>query len=134
MADTESRGSVKVLILAVLLAVPSYFGLDEKGWVPHTLETVITAQATWIGGESKDCVSYPLDAKTAERLSRETGDAMTMITCDDGPSHRIKVQFFGRVVQPEFASVDWRCTRKVDEFECEQTGGKAKLDLGDPTR
>jgi hypothetical protein len=134
MADKESSGGLKLAILAGLVAVLSYLGLEENGWIPHTSETVITAQANWINGESKDCASYPLDAKTAEHMSKEPGDAPTMIFCDDGPGHRIRVRFFGKLVQPDFASVEWRCTRKDEVFECQQTGGKIKPDSSDPTR
>jgi len=34
----------------------------------------------------------------------------------------VKITFYGRVEQPEYEWVQWRCTRNEDSFTCRQTG------------
>ena len=56
----------------------TYQGLDSVGLVPHREDSIITAQANWFLGESKDCLSYPVDADTARTIKK----------IKDTPSHK----------------------------------------------
>jgi hypothetical protein len=128
--------------------------LDSIGWISHRQETVISARSDWLVGESKECWSASLnsDGGAALFLSRwgivrrwsfpgagpalisalgkEVSSAMSAVSCDDGPEHKMKVTFYGRRVQPEYKVVDWRCTRNEvsflndNSFTCYQTGGQ----------
>lgn len=119
----ENSGCAALLIVAIVAAVGGYDYLNEHGWISHDKESSITAQANWIPGESKDCASYPLDEQTATSLHLEAGYVMQNVTCDDGPSHRMSVRFFGRVTQPEYSVAHWKCIRREQSFDCYQTGG-----------
>jgi len=46
-----------------------------------------------------------------------------MVECDNGPGHLVKVTFWGRQEQPEYALVNWKCTRDADQFTCAEQGG-----------
>lgn len=99
--------------------------LQEHALAPHEVATLITAQSNWLPGESKDCQSATLDANAAAKVRKPIGYALAMIACDDGPTHSMKVQFYGKTVQPEYKVVLWHCTRNDNEFTCKQTGGIA---------
>jgi hypothetical protein len=99
-----------------------YSKIDSVGWIPHSDESIITAQPTWFVGETKACSSIPLDDQTAKALSKSVGHAISAINCDDGPSHRMTIKFFGKTEQPENALATWNCTRTADSFVCRQTG------------
>ena len=121
----QTEGSIGVLILIIVLVgvgVGGYTGLDSAGWIPHSEDTVITAQANWFVGESKNCMSAPLNAQAARTLNKAAGYAISQVSCDDGPEHNVKITFYGRVEQPEYEWVQWRCTRNEDSFTCRQTG------------
>ena len=108
-------------------ALAGYFGLDNYGWIPHNEDTKITAQANWFVGESKTCVSYPLDARTAQLMGKNVGYAMPQVSCDDGPEHQIRITFYGREEQPEYMAVSWRCTREANKFTCYELSGMQRV-------
>jgi hypothetical protein len=104
----------------------------DSGWFPHDEESVITAQANWFVGETKDCYSYPLDSQSATALNKSPGDAVYHVNCDDGPKHKVKITFYGRKEQPEKALVSWKCTRKEDSFICKQAGAVPSQPSAEP--
>jgi len=118
----RAEGYGCLVLLAVVCAVVywAYTGIDSIGWMEHREDSVITAQANWFIGESKDCTSYPLDAKTAQALNKPKGYSVSQINCDGGPEHQVKISFFGRTEQPEYDWITWRCTRNDGSFTCKQ--------------
>jgi hypothetical protein len=138
LTDAERKRADRVLwtlgmlvVCGVMAAVVAgRWALINQGITSHEADTLITAQSDWLPGESKDCRSEALDANAAAALHREQGYALYAIVCDDGPTHSMKVEFYGKAVQPEYRTVLWRCTRNKDsllgsdtEFTCKQTGG-----------
>jgi len=115
-------GCLCVIVVIFGILYGAYTGLDSLGWVPHHENSVVTAQANWFVGESKDCLSYPLDAQTARTMNKAHGYAISQINCDGGPEHSVNVTFYGRIEQPEYSRIDWSCTRQEDSFTCKQTG------------
>jgi hypothetical protein len=112
--------TVAVILIAVVVA--AYDVLDSTGWIPHREDTTITAETTWLIGESKECVSYSVPAEYAN-VRRAVGHAVDLLHCDSGPNHQMKVTFWGRVNQPEYYSVTWKCTREQDAFTCYELSG-----------
>jgi hypothetical protein len=126
----ENEGALGCLGLLVVITViaaiswGAYEELDSAGWIPHNEETIITAQPSWLIGESKECLSYPpFNQAEAYPLGKPVGYAVARMKCDDGPEHQMKIRFFGRMEQPEYASVRWKCTRGEDGFTCYELGG-----------
>ena len=123
-------GCIFILVIIGAAIFAGYEGLDSVGWISHREETVISARSDWLVGESKECWSATLNSDGAALLGKEIGYAMSSISCDDGPEHKMKVNFFGRKVQTEYKSVVWRCTRNEvsflndNSFTCYQTGGQ----------
>jgi len=109
---------------AVLIALPIcvYLYASSEGYIPHSVDTSISAQSSWMVGESKACHSYALDATNARLSDRKEGSVIGPIVCDDGPMHMVKVTLYGRLEQPEHKYAYWRCTRDSDQFTCKQTG------------
>lgn len=107
-----------LFLLGILVAclVAAWKGLDSVGLIAHTKDTTITARADWFEGESKECVSYPMDAQTAQ--------AVDSVYCDSGPSREIKVTFWGRLSQPQYGLVNWKCTRDSHGFTCYDLSGE----------
>jgi len=105
-----------------------YAFADYEGYIQHTVETTITARSDWLVGESKVCYSGTLNSVGAALLGKEVGYAMSSVSCDDGPDHKMKVTFYGRKVQTDHAFANWRCTRNEvsflnnNSFTCYQTG------------
>jgi hypothetical protein len=110
-----------VVILCIGLFVGFYERVDSSGWVAHREDTTITAEPGWLVGESRECVSYPLDAGKAGR--KGAGYAVDVLHCDNGPEHQMKVTFWGRLNQPEYDVVNWKCTRKQGGFTCYELSG-----------
>ena len=106
-------GCLVVVGLFGALVVGVYQALDRSGWIPHTAECAITARADWFVGESKTCTSG---------VNSLTGE-ITGLHCDDGPEHDVKIKYFGRVKQPEYAAVEWKCTRRESGFTCYEQSG-----------
>lgn len=131
MTNAEGRRADRVLwafcallVCGFLLAV--HFGiaaLQDNALAPREVDTLITAQSDWLPGESKDCESPTLDADTAAKMHKPIGYALAVIACDDGPTHSMKIQFYGKAAQPGYKVVLWRCTRNDPECACKQTGG-----------
>ncbi len=126
----KGLGCFVLLAIVVGICYWVYTGIDSVGWMQHSEESTITAQANWFVGESKDCTSYPLNAKSAQEMSKPKGYALSKISCDDGPEHSVQITFFGRTEQPEFAWVTWRCTRHDSSFTCKQTGRSQEIQTG----
>jgi len=95
--------------------------LDSTGYFSHKIQTTITAQDSWIVGESKDCMSYPLNAEAARNAGKEQGYAFSNVDCDNGPGHNMLVTFWGSKDQPGKYAALWNCTRTADAFVCKQT-------------
>jgi hypothetical protein len=110
---------ILVMFVGLVICPMIYENADSSGIIPHNEETTISAQPTWLVGESKDCVSYPLlTYAQAAPLGRPVGYAVDRINCDNGPQHRIRIKFFGRLEQPEYSAVQWKCTREEGGFTC----------------
>ncbi len=100
--------------------------IDSSGYISHKVESTITAQSGWMVGESKDCISIPLDAQIASAVGKEPGYAFLYVKCDDGPGRKISVTFWGKENQPENKVAYWKCNRTTDSFTCKQTGADSK--------
>ncbi len=118
------------LCLAIgVLCMIGYAWLDQTGRAGHPEDTAITVGSGWLVGESKECLSAPLNAEGAAQSGKPIGYAMSSVTCDGGPDHSMKVRFYGREIQAEYKTVSWRCVRNevsfLDgvSFTCYQTGG-----------
>ena len=109
----------------LVIGIGGYAELDSAGWLAHHEHSVITAKENWFVGESKDCASYPLDAKTAQVINKPVGYAISRLDCDGGPEHNVPITFWGRTEQPEYQWITWRCTRNSDFFTCWQIGNLA---------
>jgi hypothetical protein len=94
------------------------------GYSQHSVETSISMDGNWIVGETKECKSYPLSPMVAKFVGDEPGYAAGYFHCDDGPTHKLKVTFYGRYNQPEHQVAYWNCTRESDKFTCRQTGAE----------
>jgi hypothetical protein len=112
--------------IAALIALPffGYFYASSEGYIPHSVDTSLSAQSNWLVGESKMCHSYALNATNARLSDRKEGSVIGPIVCDDGPMHMVKVTLYGRLEQPEHKFAYWRCTRDADQFTCRQTGAE----------
>ncbi len=116
--------------LIFFLVFGGYDFLDSVGWISHREQTLITANADWLVGESKECWSITLDSHGASLLDKDTGYAMYSVDCGDGPQHSIKVKFYGREIQGQHTLVRWRCEREQpsffndDAFTCYETGNQ----------
>jgi hypothetical protein len=66
----SSTGYGCLVLLGIIAGICywAYTGIDSVGWMQHSEEAIITAQGNWFVGESKDCISYPLGAKTAQEM------------------------------------------------------------------
>ena len=125
-SDGEGRGCL-VLIVFLLVGVWGIREIydhvfDSTGYVSHRVQSTITAQSEWMVGETKDCASYPLDAKEAKLKRKREGYAFSFVECDNGPAHKIQVTFWGAEYQPGKLVAEWKCTRKSNSFVCKQTG------------
>ena len=111
-------GKLLLVICAAAIAYALWVKLDNIGMVSHTRECMLSIGRDWLIGESKDCASDP--------SSQGNGDATVQVMCgrDGNPSpHRLNVEFWGRVLQPENKLALWKCSRKGEgEFVCLQTG------------
>jgi hypothetical protein len=96
--------------------------IDSTGYISHKVESTITADPSWINGESRTCISHPLDAQSASELDKPAGYALWGLDCSGGDWHRITITFWGSTVQPGKKAAYWNCTRTSDSFTCKQTG------------
>ena len=95
--------------------------LDSTGYISHRVESTITADPTWINGESRTCISHPLDAQNAAYLGKRAGYALWGLDCGGNDWHRISITFWGSAVQSGIKAAYWNCTRTSDSFTCKQT-------------
>lgn len=116
-------GYLAYLVLADNPHAPD--AIDSSGYISHKVESTITAQANWMVGETKDCTSYPLDARDAVLNEKPKGYAFLSLQCDDGPPHKITITFWGAENQPGKTAAEWNCTRTSGSFVCRQTGAYA---------
>ena len=112
--------SLLYLIFADDPSVPA--PIDSTGYISHKVETSISAQSSWMVGESKSCTSIPFDAELGSALGEKPGYAFDLVKCDDGPYRNIKVTFWGARNQPGKTAAFWSCTRTSESFTCKQTG------------
>ena len=129
MGDAKETGtgwgsSALLWLFLCLAGYAGYEWLDSIGWISHQEETVISARSDWLVGESKECSSATLNSDGAAPTGKEVGYAMSSVSCDDGPEHKMEVTFYGQKVQADYKLVSWRCTRNVLSFTCYQTGGE----------
>ena len=116
-------------IFVALLSLLPCLGLalhwaGSHGRISHTVDTTITARPDWFIAQSKECVSYPMDAQAATAAHQDAGYAVDAVYCDSGPARQIKVTFYGRLSQPEYDVVNWRCERNSDGFTCYELSGE----------
>jgi hypothetical protein len=134
MADAKPKdnaiGCLTVFVLYVICAgiYQGWLWLDRQGYLAHTVDSVITADANWLSGETKACSSSPLPQAEAKLVGEPTGYVLQNVACDSGPEHKVKIKFYGRKTQPEvpYAAM-WNCTKESDSvfseeaFTCKQT-------------
>ena len=128
----QGSGFAGLIVLFVLYCIcagiyQGWLWLDRAGYRSHVVGSRITAEQEWLPGETKECVSTPL--LNAEEHDHPRGDLFGDIDCDSGPKHNVRIEFYGRQLQPELKlSASWRCTRKPISsandaaFVCRQTG------------
>ena len=95
--------------------------IDATGYISHKVESTITADSNWLIGESRTCVSNPLDPTSAEELHKPVGYALWGLQCSGGESHRITITFWGSAIQTGNKAAYWNCARTSDSFTCKQT-------------
>jgi hypothetical protein len=132
-ADSRGIGCLILGAISIALIYGGYSAIDSVGWIPHRQETVITARENWFVGESKDCISYPLDGSAAAISAKPQGYSVAEIGCDDGPGHSVNVTFYGRMQQPEYTWIRWRCIRNERSFTCKQTDNSPRGNPGEVT-
>ena len=119
--------------LVMLAFYETYQYFDRTGHHLHVIETSITASCNWLVGETKECSSDVLtpasfrkrQASAVTGMDNEIGEfASEGFRCDDGPNHTMNVRAYGRLRQPEYGKIFWRCTRTADSFECRETSGR----------
>jgi hypothetical protein len=106
-----------VLLLGIVFAL--YSVLDAAGYISHTRETLISADPSWLVGESRICYSVPLEPEYAS--PHKAWDVTHRVGCASGLDQYIKVTFHGRTARPELRAkfgVSWKCVRREDWFEC----------------
>jgi hypothetical protein len=96
----------------------------SNGYVPHSIETVISVDQNWINGETKSCKSYLRIPQSATFFRKGFGYVGDSFYCDDGPMHRVNVTLYGRLNQPEHTIAYWQCTRNAESFTCRQVGAE----------
>ena len=135
-SSNDAKGFGYLILVGIVVGICywTYTGIDSVGWMSHREDSVITAESNWFVGESKDCTSYPLDAKTAQAMGKAAGYALSKINCDGGPEHSVQITVFGRTEQPEYGWVTWRCTRNESSFTCRETGSSPPILTGKDVR
>jgi len=115
-------GCFGFLLLVGMCLVAAWNWTDSEGWIPHQKDTTITARADWFDGEIKDCISYVPQAGTVG--SKDGGSAVAELYCDSGPEREVSVTFWGRLSQPEYDVVNWKCKRDSGGFTCYELSGE----------
>lgn len=120
-SKSEGGGCLAMLIFVGFLVFGGYNWLDGQGYISHSRETTITAEASWLVGESKTCYSTPIEPQLATSIKVNAWDVTHSIYCDKGPEHQIKVNFWGkteRADQRAHWGVSWKCVKGSDSFTC----------------
>jgi hypothetical protein len=102
-------------------------GLDSAGLIPHRVQSSITAQADWMVGEIKTCQTFPLGPMSAKQYGKNGGYAFQNVQCDSGPTHNMRIEFWGASNQSVNTVAEWNCTRTAESFVCRQTGASELL-------
>ena len=102
-------------------------GLDSAGLIPHRVQSSITAQSDWMVGEIKTCQTFPLDPMSAKQYGKNEGYAFQNVQCDSGPTHNMRIEFWGASNQSVNTVAEWNCTRTAESFVCRQTGASELL-------
>jgi hypothetical protein len=121
----ETAGRTVVLILA-FLGFCAWLAADSFGWIPHRVDSAITAEENWFVGETKECISDSLDEQTAKAWNKPVGSVVEHVNCDDGPEHHVRITFWGQKEQKDIAWARWSCRRESSSFTCKQTGTARK--------
>ncbi len=95
--------------------------IDSSGYISHKVESTITADPNWLIGESRTCISNPLDVDSARELHKPVGYALWGLQCGDGDWHKITITFWGSQVQTGKKAAYWNCIRTSESFTCKQT-------------
>jgi hypothetical protein len=124
----KDLGGLAVFMVAILLVYYIFSSdpkvpkeIDSTGYVSHKVESTITADPNWIIGESRTCISNPLDSLNAKELNKPFAYALWGLQCGDGDWHRITITFWGSAVQVGKKAAYWNCVRTSDSFTCKQT-------------
>jgi hypothetical protein len=115
VAGKITRAVYYFATVGLLVSAGSVVGwqkLDARGLIPHSHETDITAEPSWLNGESKVCSSFP---------AQPENDVTTRILCDKGPDHHIEVRFWGLKSREDSRApngVTWKCVKNSESFVC----------------
>lgn len=129
MASEDQNPGLGCLVTVAIFAAIIYYSfadnphapkeIDSTGYLSHKVESIITAQATWMVGESKYCTSFPSEAGL---YNKPEGYAFSYVSCDGGPVRNIPITFWGAEYQLGKKYAKWYCTRTADSFTCKQLG------------
>jgi hypothetical protein len=129
--DIEQKLGLGVLTIIAVVALILYYalsdnpnapqGLDATGYISHKVESTITADPSWIIGETRTCITNPLDSLNAGALQKPVGYALWGLQCGPGDWHKITITFWGSAVQAGKKAAYWDCKRTADSFICKQT-------------
>jgi hypothetical protein len=73
-STNEGGGCLAILIVVGFLVFGGYNWLDGQGYISHSRETTITAEASWLVGESKTCYSTPIEPQVATSMKTNAWD------------------------------------------------------------
>ena len=113
--DSDSAfGWLVGLVFVAILIYWGYVALDTEGYLPHKETAAVWAAPNWMVGETRDCYTPSIN-----------GSVTTSFVCDvTGEMKQSEVTFYGRLEQPAYDYVQWRCTRNdPDAFTCKQLDG-----------
>jgi hypothetical protein len=120
-------GVITLLVIVVWAATSGLDYLDHAGLDDHMVQSTIEFAGDWMQGETRSCISFPLTTEAASVLKKEPGSVTSAITCDSGKAHDVKIEFWGRTVQPRKTDgSSWKCTRNemtvltAAPFTCKQ--------------
>jgi hypothetical protein len=130
MADSQAQGLGCLAVVAVIGLLIYYTfvdnpkapqEIDATGYISHKVESTITADSNWMVGESRTCISKPLDSTSARVLQKPVDYALWGLNCGGGDFRKITIKFWGSAVQSGKKAAYWNCVRTSDSFTCKQT-------------
>ena len=74
--------------LFALVLFGAYSFADSYGYIPHSVEMPISAEQSWIVGETKECSSHALDALIARQIGEDPGYVLGQLTATMGHNTR----------------------------------------------